>query len=505
MAVDFMGQSNRFVYDSLGRVATNFLYAAGATAPSRTNVFIYDANGRLYQTLRPEGITTFQYNLDGAVTNITSPEGAISYEYDPTMGWLTRAYTTNSDIRYSYDELSRLKTVSVVKRDGATLATPEVTTNTYTRLGSLQNVYFPNGTWTVYQYDGMNRLTNLTYTSSASVLLGQYSYKADAAGRRTNAVEILRQENGLYLTNTLTWQYDNLSRLTNEALICSTPSASYTNSYSYDLAGNRLSKIHASNSPETITYQYNPNDELTNDISSVNPTVTYLYDANGSLTNKTAGTTVNSYTYNLENKLAAMAVNGTTNATYQYNGQGVRVSKTTGGSTTHYLMDANNHTGYPQILEELLTVGGIPTTTYTIGNQVIAQETNGVVSYLMPDGHGNTRQLAAANGAVTGHYNYDAYGAVQAGISSTTAEAAPTSLLYCGEQYDSVLRMYNFRARYYLPGNGVFNQRDALDGTPQDPLSLHKYAYCQNNPVNARDPSGNETLIEKGSVLYIDI
>jgi hypothetical protein len=43
-------------------------------------------------------------------------------QYDPTMGWLTRAYTVNSDMHYSYDELSRLKTVSVVKRDGVTLA-----------------------------------------------------------------------------------------------------------------------------------------------------------------------------------------------------------------------------------------------------------------------------------------------------------------------------------------------------------------------------------------------
>jgi hypothetical protein len=103
---------------------------------------------------------------------------------------------------------------------------------------------------------------------------------------------------------------------------------------------------------------------------------------------------------NLENKLAAVAVNGTTNATYQYDSQGIRISSTTGGSTTHYLIDANNHTGYPQILEELPTVGGTPTTTYTIGNQVIAQETNAVVLYLMPDGHGSIRQLTTANGAV---------------------------------------------------------------------------------------------------------
>jgi RHS repeat-associated protein len=489
-SVDFKGQSNRFVYDSFGRVATNLFYAAGSSIPSQTNIFIYDANGRLYQTIRPEGISTFQYNIDGAVTNILSPEGRISYEYDPAMGWLTRAYTINSDVRYGYDELSRLKTVSVVKRDGTTLSPWEVTTNTYTKLGSLQNVFFPNGTWTVYQYDVMNRLTNLTHQAGATNL-AIYSYELNTTGQRTNAVEILRQENGTYLTNTLSWQYDGLNRLTNEVLICSTSSASYTNSYAYDLAGNRLKKVHTGGTSETVTYAYDSNDELTGETNGAAIT-TYLYDANGSLTNKTVGTTVNSYTYNLENKLAAVAVNGTTNATYQYNDQGIRVSKTTGGNTTHYLIDANNHTGYPQILEELLTVGGTPTMTYTIGNQVVAQETNGIVSYLMSDGHSNTRQLTTANGAVSSHYNYDAYGVVQTGISSTTAEAAPTSLLFCGEQYDSVLQMYNLRARYYDISNGRFNQQDAVDGTPDDPLNLHKYAYCQNNPVNMHDPSGNQ-------------
>ncbi len=48
------------VYDSLGRVATNFLYAAGASVRARRMFPVYDANGRLYQTLRPEGMTTMR-------------------------------------------------------------------------------------------------------------------------------------------------------------------------------------------------------------------------------------------------------------------------------------------------------------------------------------------------------------------------------------------------------------------------------------------------------------
>lgn len=39
---------------------------------------------------------------------------------------------------------------------------------------------------------------------------------------------------------------------------------------------------------------------------------------------------------------------------------------------------------------------------------------------------------------------------------------------------------------------------DTEEGVQEDPLSLHKYLYCQANPVNLLDPSGNMTLTELG-------
>jgi RHS repeat-associated protein len=493
MAVDFLGQSNRFVYDSLGRVATNFLYAAGATAPSRTNIFIYDANGRLYQTLRPEGITTFQYNLDGAVTNITSPEGAISYEYDPTMGSLARVYTLNSDIRYSYDELSRLKTVSVVKRDGATLAVPEVTTNTYTRLGSLQDMFYPNGVHAAYQYDMMNRLTNLTCTSSASVLLSQYQYVPNANSWRLAATEVLRQVNGTYVTNQLAWGYDNLGRLTNEASSSTLAALNYTNKYVYDLAGNRLWKTNVVGAVTTITsYSYNANDQLL--VESTGSIIfTNRYDANGSLTNRSSASEVNVYSYNLEGRLATAAINQQQTNKYYYNQSGIRTRMDIFGSvssTNIFLNDPQNLTGFSQVLEELPRVGAAPTATYTLGSQIISQEKSGTTLHLMADGHGSTRLLTDSSGAVQNAFTYDGYGSLIA------SNAAPqTAYLYSGERFDSDLRQYYLRARYYNPAVGRFGAMDQVDGTPNDPLSLHKYAYTQNNPVNMRDPSGNESLM----------
>jgi RHS repeat-associated protein len=503
MSVDFMGQSSCFVYDSLGRVATNFLYAAGATAPGRTNVFIYDANGRLYQTLRPEGVTTFQYNLDGAVTNITSPEGAISYEYDPTMGWLTRAYTTNSDIRYGYDELSRLKTVSVVKRDGATLTTPEVTTNTYTRLGSLQDVFYPNGVHAAYQYDVMNRLTNLTSTGNAGLLLAQYGYVPNANGWRLAATEILRQVNGTYVTNQLAWGYDNLGRLTNEASSSTLAALNFTNKYVYDLAGNRLWKTNIVGAVTTITsYSYNANDQLLVE-STDSTSFTNRYDANGSLTSRSSATEANVYSYNLEGRLATATINQQQTNRYYYNQSGIRTRMEIFGSvssTNIFLNDPQNLTGFSQVLEELPSIGATPTASYTIGSQLIAQKKTGTNLYFMADGHGSTRLLTDSSGAVQNAFAYDGYGSLVA------SNAVPqTVYLYSGERFDADLRQYYLRARYYNPTVGRFGAMDQIDGTPNDPLSLHKYAYCQNNPVNGIDPSGNETLVSLTMSMAIGV
>jgi len=55
---------------------------------------------------------------------------------------------------------------------------------------------------------------------------------------------------------------------------------------------------------------------------------------------------------------------------------------------------------------------------------------------------------------------------------------------------------YYLRARYMNPGNGRFTQTDPYEGAPLDPISLHKYAYANAEPVVNRDPSGLVTLGE---------
>ena len=96
-------------------------------------------------------------------------------------------------------------------------------------------------------------------------------------------------------------------------------------------------------------------------------------------------------------------------------------------------------------------------------------------------------------------YDYDAYGEAfhyELDKPDSSVTRPRTDLLYAGEQWDADLGMQYLRARYYLPGQGIFNRLDPFFGNLDDPQSLHKYAYVHGDPVNGIDPSGLLNLSE---------
>ena len=65
-----------------------------------------------------------------------------------------------------------------------------------------------------------------------------------------------------------------------------------------------------------------------------------------------------------------------------------------------------------------------------------------LVSFYGYDGGGTVRFLTDTSGTVTDTYDYDAWGNVVNSTGST-----PNAYFYSGEQYDSDLSLYYFRAR----------------------------------------------------------
>ncbi len=459
-------------------------------------------------------VTQLAYDADGHLTQVNSPEGVVNYGYDLTTGRHTSTYTAisptpgvNSQIGYDYDELGRLKTVTQVVRNGAAypgVYPNEVTTYGYDAVGNRASVQFPNGMVSAYTYNALNRLTGLTHKDASGNLLASYGYVLHPTGRRLSATEQVVQADNSTAAINVSWSYNNLYRLMGETSTSPTlGSAQHTSTYLYDNAGNRTQKTETAGSLiETINYTYDYNDRLLNEVSSVHGQTSYGYDDNGSETSKTGPNGNYTFTYNLQNKLASASItaNGQTSTTgYLYNEQGIRVRTVSNGTVyNNYLIDQNNPSGYAQVIEELSSRGAVPTISYTIGDEVLAQCGGSSVatpSFLLADGHGSTRQLVAQGSSglqIANQYNYDAYG------NSLGALASPpqTSFLYCGQQYDSSLKQYNLRARFYDASNGRFSAMDTFMGNNEDPLSLHKYAYANLDPVNACDPRGLASVIE---------
>jgi len=281
---------------------------------------------------------------------------------------------------------------------------------------------------------------------------------------------------------------------------------------------------------QTTAYSYGPNADLSDpqDLyggDGTEQTTKTLWD--GDNTDPDTGTKVREtfYGYNLQGRLAAVEEDTDGDGTaqdpdleegsyYTYNDEGVRVGvveKTDGNddgdlldpedstTATDYLVDANNPTGYAQVIEEHDGATDELERSYTLGHDVLVQwdATTGLV-YLLYDGHGSTRALLDAagqviNAATAQVFRYDAFGV------RLDAATALTSLLYSGEQTDATDLQY-LRARYYDPATGRFNRLDPFAGNVDDPLSLHKYLYCHADGVNAVDPSG-----ELGFLLTVGI
>jgi RHS repeat-associated protein len=456
-------------YDVMNRLwqrwATNTVlehydYDAAGQTTNRTDTsgsysWVYDAGGRVRTNATPVGTLYYQYDFNGNLTSLCSG----------TVNGVTNAY--------QYDALNRLTNVV----DNALSGTKN-TAYTFDGVGNLKSLKYPNGITNLCQYDALNQLTNLTWKLNGNQR-GDFAYVLGPTGNRSNLVENVDGTGRTFL-----WQYDQLYRMTNETV---SGSISGTLGYGYDDVGNRTNRtvsgtLASSGTLGATNNTFDVNDWLDNDGVTSNGNA--WFDANGNT--RTNGSNV--YLYDYANRLTN-AINGTNVVQITYGADGNRIRKVANGTNTLYLVSTINPSGYAQVVEELTISSGTTNLArvYTHGLSLISQKTlgSGATHFYGLDGHGSVRLLTDSTGLIANTYAYDAYGTL---IASNAAIA--NVYLYAGEQYDPDLRLYYLRARYMDPNSGRFWSADTYQGTNEDPLSLHKYLYCQGNPVNGADPSG---------------
>ena len=290
------------------------------------------------------------------------------------------------------------------------------------------------------------------------------------------------------------YRYDSLHRLLSETISGDSQGGNGTISYTYSLAGNRMSRTSNVAGVSTVTDTYNANDELTGEVSG-GVTTTYQYDSNGNTIQTSNGTTTTTFTYDSQNRLIKQNAGQPNEVDIVYDGAGSKVAETANGMTTKYLIDTNNPTGYSQIVEEI--VNGAVTRRYTLGHWIISETQNisgtWTTSFYGYDGHNSVRFLTNSAGAVTDNYTFDAFGIKIAGTGTT-----PNQILYSGEYLDPGTGDYDLRAREYNQATGTFPTMDTTPG--QLP-----YVYTSDNPVMFVDPSGDFGISDVTTSIAISL
>jgi RHS repeat-associated protein len=527
---DQNGKTTNYVYDDADRLVSVTDAAGSLTqysydtennllsitdANGNTTSFNYDAYGRVVQTAFPSSLTEgYTYDAVGNLVSKTDRKGQmIAYVYDALSRLTQKSYPDSTSVAYVYDLAGRLLNITdptgsygaaydnMGRRVGTTTSYAFMPGQTYTDsytydAASRRTAYTsPDGSTSTYAYDSLNRLTGLTNSWA-----GAFSYGYDAMSRRTS----LGRPNGV---NT-SYQYDSISRLLS-VLHGGTGDGA---SYSYDPAGNRLSKhnllegftenysydalyqltqvLKGTAATERYTYDavgnrlaslsvsplaYNNSNELTS-----SPANSFTYDPNGNLTSKTSSSGTTSYAWDFENRLTSVTLpvtgGGTNTVTFAYDPLGRRIRKSSASGTTIYLYDGAN------IVAEISPAGSLAA-SYVQGSgidQPLAMRRNGTIAYYQADGLGSITSLTNAAGNTVSSYVYKAFGA------TTATEGIFNPFRFTGREQDPETGLYYYRARYYDPTIGRFISEDPIGFKG----GVNKYSYAGANPILHVDPMG---------------
>ena len=499
---DALAHTTTFGYDDLGRL-TSVTNALGQTKTSQ-----YDAKGNLIQTKNARNqVTTYTYDSLDRLARKSAVEGDITYSYDAagsmiqahhyngssianthdannrltqqiqtlpsgysaTIGYAydaagnrTRMTTPWGSFIYAYDAANRLT--------GITNPQNQPFTFTYDSAGRRTQLTYPNGIMTSYAYDAAGQLLSIIATRmSDQVVVSSAAYAYDSAGNRTSMTD---------WAGAHSFGYDSQNRL----VAATHPAASglpvLSETFSYDLLGNRLADTRLTG------YTYDVANRL-----KQNSGFTYAFDADGNLAVRTdTSTNQTTFDYDSGNEQISATTPLGSNWSYSYDASGRRVAKSSGtASAQQFISDVSGE------LLATLDANNNPNFVYTseprLGAPLAALRGDGSQFFYHADALNSVIAHTDQNADPLDSIEYTSYG--EAAITSVlgVAQTRPASgdhLSYLGLQYDPETRSRQFRARYFDPVSGRFNSQDpiGLKG------GLDLFVYSENSPISKSDPSG---------------
>lgn len=480
--LDPLSKTTTYVFDALNR-NTGITYTS-ATTPNVT--YGFDANGNRTSMADGTGTTSYNYDEMNRLLSVTSPGAStVSYRYDVGSNRTKIIYPDATAVTYTFDKANRLSTVV----DWAN----RTTSYQYNADDSVAVVSYNNNTSANHQYDNAGRLTQVWNKYRADDTVSRNTYTLDGVGNRLVddmvLADVVDSPGPIDPDHqgTVTYVYDKMYRVTKETRILPSPQRRDVWDHTYDSVGNRLSKKRTDYDwPYTVDetlYAYDKADRITGITGDESETI--VTNANGNITSRGG----DPLTYDQEDRLKTSDL-GAYHYIYVYDGDG-KLKKLRRGTISIIDVEVNIYDvnrGLPVVLKDDAGkyVWGL-NSLYFVDNTFNEEH---VYHY---DGLGS---VVAMTGEDDGYPTfkpdideYEAYTAFGEKGYSNRGEDQP--FYFTGEYEDAATGYLYLRSRHYDAKIARFASRDTLFGDPERPLTLNRYSYVENNPVNAVDPTGH--------------
>ncbi|MFO0969603.1 MAG: RHS repeat-associated core domain-containing protein [Gemmataceae bacterium] len=477
---DKLGSYKEYTYYDNGWLHTEVWKTGPGGTTVNTITWVYNANGQPLTVDDSNGTITWTYDdlgrndsfqdvwgktltytLDAAdrVTNIADPfSGSLTITWDNDNRVTQRSFSDGTNqlaIGYQYNDRDQVTEVDRYSDSSAT-----------TLVGK-----------TLYVYDDGARVTSISHKSASNVVIDSFSYSFDHADRVSQETSTLGP--------TRNYSYDRTSQLLDDG----------TNSYSFDLNGNRTMSGYSTGTDNRLstdgTWNYSWDDEgnlVQRENISTSEVWVYAFDHNNRLTEEDHKASSSTTYVDIRGIFKYDALGNRVEMDYDADGDG-------SGSAvvTKFAYDPIGNNWADLNSSGSLTTRRLFTDAL---DAVFARIGSGGVAWYGQDRLGSIRDYFNSTGALIDHKDFDSFGTLAYESSPSNGDRWG----FTGREMDAETPGIGYwHRRWYSFDIGAFTSRDPL-GFEAGDTNEGRYAF--NDPSNRTDPTGLWVGSREGARWY---